>query len=273
MLRRRQRPKPKNPPMNSKASWFSELDQLLRGDKTRALLQNQGTGVIRLKACLGAAVVLGVGYGIFMGLFAVISRSPPSWAQWVSTAIKVPALFLCTLVVTFPSLYVFSALLGTRLRFLDVMRVLVAALTVNLCVLAAFGPITGFFTISTTSYAFIKLLNVVFFAVAGALGLSFLVRVLRVLEGQAAQMPEPEHQSPEPGAPPLIPPLPERTPVKSPVNHVLVIWLIVYSLVGAQMGWVLRPFIGDPDQPFQLFRERQANIFIDVVRSLGELFQ
>ena len=69
------------------------------------------------KACVGTAVVLGIAYGLFMGLYAVMTRTPACWEQLLSTAIKVPALFLGTLVVTFPSLYVFSALLGTRLRF------------------------------------------------------------------------------------------------------------------------------------------------------------
>ena len=32
------------------------------------------------------------------------------------------------------------------------------------------------------------------------------------------------------------------------------------------MGWVLRPFNGAPDMPFELFRARDANIFIDVLR-------
>ena len=27
--------------------------------------------------------------------------------------------------------------------------------------------------------------------------------------------------------------------------------MVVFGLVGAQMGWVLRPFIGNPNQPFQ----------------------
>jgi hypothetical protein len=37
------------------------------------------------------------------------------------------------------------------------------------------------------------------------------------------------------------------------------------------MGWVLRPFIGDPNTPFTLFRERQSNFFEAVLRSLGDL--
>jgi hypothetical protein len=47
--------------------------------------------------------------------------------------------------------------------------------------------------------------------------------------------------------------------------------VVIYSLVGAQMGWILRPFVGSPGLSFQLFRGREANFFIDVLRTLGQL--
>jgi hypothetical protein len=49
-------------------------------------------------------------------------------------------------------------------------------------------------------------------------------------------------------------------------------WIVLFSLVGAQMGWVLRPFIGQPDLPFSWFRERESNFFAAVLGSLRELF-
>lgn len=264
--------------------WFKEMDGLLRGDTARAVLAARGTAPLRLGACVGAAVILGVMYGLFMGLFAVTTRTPACWPQLIATALKVPALFLLTLVVTFPSLYVFSALLGTRLRFVDVLRLLVGAIAVNLCVLAAFGPITGFFTISTTSYMFMKLLNVAFFAVSGVLGLGFLIRLLGVLEhrgeADATTTTAVARPSSAPGSdpaalavPPAISPTAPLGPPPARTANVLAVWLVLYGLVGAQMGWVLRPFIGDPGQPFTWFRAREANFFLDVLRSLGEFFR
>ena len=46
----------------------------------------------------------------------------------------------------------------------------------------------------------------------------------------------------------------------------------VLELVGVQMSWVLRPFIGAPDRPFEWFRDRQSNFFEAVSRALIELF-
>jgi hypothetical protein len=169
--------------MGNVTSWIKELDALLRWDKDRSLALMKGTRPLRAGHGVASAVILGCVYGLFMGLYALLTRRPPCWEQMLVTAVKVPALFLLTLFVTFPSLYVFSALLGTRLSFLDTLRVLVGATAVSVCVLAAFGPITGFFTISTTSYPFMKILNVLFFAIAGFLGIGFLAKVFRLLEG------------------------------------------------------------------------------------------
>ena len=97
------------------------------------------------------------------------------------SAAKVPMLFFLTLIVTFPSLYVFNALVGSRLSFRTVLRLLVAALGVMLAVLASFGTIVVFFSLCTTSYPFMVLLNVAMFAVAGLLGMGFLLQTLHRL--------------------------------------------------------------------------------------------
>lgn len=278
--------------------WLKELDELLRGRRTTLELLAEGTDHLPIKPYVLASLVLGALYGVFMGLYAVMTRTPPCFLQTFTTAIKVPALFLFTLVVTFPSLYVFSALLGVSLGLVETLRLLIAAIAINLAVLASFGPITGFFTLTTTSYHFMKLLNVIFFATAGAIGLGFLMTILRRLE--AAQMslgepllgqgsdPEQSKEEPDPGAqtegvsppPPGAPPapgLPGGLPLsqlrrpESRAQVIFKVWLVLYALVGAQMGWVLRPFIGAPDLPFVLFRGRDANIFIDVIRTLGKL--
>ena len=46
------------------------------------------------------------------------------------------------------------------------------------------------------------------------------------------------------------------------------VWVIIYGLVGAQMGWILRPFIGAPDQAFAILRPRDGNVFLSVVQSI-----
>ena len=80
-----------------------------------------------------------------------------------------PALFALTLLVTFPSLYVFDTLLGPRLRLGVPVRLGVGALSVLTAVLSAFGPITAFFSVTTTNYPFVVLLNVASVTAQGVL--------------------------------------------------------------------------------------------------------
>src|SRR5947207_8572211 len=116
-----------------------------------------------------------------MGSFAVVNARAGSYLQMLASMIKVPALFFLTLLVTFPSLYVFNALVGSRLSLLSLLRLLVAAMAVMLALLASFGTIVAFFSFTTESYPFMILLNVIVFAASGFLGLSFLLQTLHRL--------------------------------------------------------------------------------------------
>ena len=231
-----------------------------------------------------------------MGMFALIrgfetGEYQRSLLQTAASMAKVPLLFLLTLIVTFPSLYVFNALVGSQLRVMPVLKLLVASLAVNLAVLASMGPIVAFFSASTPNYNFIVLLNVVVFALAGCLGLVFLVQTLnRLTEAQRGNLPPdaaPRNVSTsesltrisdEPSDSDTVlaevaasgrdsstaaGPLDQLqgVAVSRNVKKVFSIWIMVFGLVGAQMGWVLRPFIGSPDQPFEFFRARNSNFF------------
>jgi len=257
-------------------SWLSELDEVLRGRKADPSLLARGTSHIRIQPLVLGSVLLGVIYGIFMGLYAVATRTPPSLAQLVASAIKVPALFFLTLVVTFPSLYVFSALFGVRLGPKDTFRLILVPIAVNLAVLASLGTITGFFTLSTTSYEFMKLLNVFFFGVSGIIGLKVLLTMLSRLE--QAQTPGVTLPSAAladgggaPSPPPSVAPVSPVTRERSTARLTFQVWVVIYALVGAQMGWILRPFVGSPELPFQWFRSREANIFVDLAHTIGKL--
>ena len=318
---------------------FRDLDTILRGDATQ--LDAMGDGEIRLPGVrmLDTLVVLGLVYGLCMGSYALFRTylSPEetavgvsgAWGQLFASMVKVPLLFLLTLLVTAPSLYVFNALCGSRLRLSSMVKLLLAMLGVTLAVLAALGPIVAFFGVTSTSYVFMLLLNVVFFGAAGAIGLVFLLRTLHRLvtvqselddqrvrrERAAAQAPPP---APEPeerddadepgdgevaevaaasgyggstGTPPPPPPVTEaerqaahlrklgivptlgRTDAATDgrAKAVFAVWVILFGLVGAQMSWVLRPFVGSPDQPFSLFRDREGNFFGAVVNALFTL--
>jgi hypothetical protein len=218
-------------------------------------------------------------YGVCMGCFAVFRGGGASAWQLVATTLKVPALFVLTLLVTFPSLYVFNALVGSRLRLTSVLRLLVAALAVIVTVLASLGPIVAFFSVSTTSYPFMVLLNVLVYAVAGCLGMAFLLQTLHrlslvrpepLMTEATEQVGEEKVASTELAVPGAL----DRTDDQVLSKHVKTVfgcWIVLFALVGSQMGWVLRPFIGAPDQPFAWFRQRDSNFFQAVWQALVSL--
>ncbi|MEL7498665.1 MAG: hypothetical protein AAFN77_13745 [Planctomycetota bacterium] len=292
-------------------SWLIQVDRILRGDVTRPDGDNRVEINIPVVGVSVVVILLGVAYGFCMGVFALIhgveiSAYHRALMQTFASMCKVPLLFSLTLVITFPSLYVFNALLGSQLRVFAVLKLLVASLAVNLAVLASMGPILAFFSASTPNYPFIVLLNVVLFAIAGALGLGFLLQSLNRLSatvGLSSDSPaasttklettfDTDEANPEASAegitivatavtsPKASPHGPVAGPLDRPrsmmlsghVKKVFVCWLIVFGMVGAQLGWILRPFIGSPDMPFTWFRSRQSNFFQAVFDTFWNLF-
>jgi hypothetical protein len=259
----------------------------LRGETTRPEALRAGRLEVDAAGLAVLIVLLGVVYGLCMGSYSLLKEVPEAlndpqqrYMQLVASAVKVPALFYLTLFVTFPSLYVFNALVGSRLTLPSVLRLLVASLAVNLAVLASLGPIVLFFSLTTKSYPFIQLLNVVVFSVAGLLGLIFLLQTLHrltriedvALPGNTAgdatsQGKELAFEDEDPSALDM----PAGQALGQHTRMVFGCWVLVFALVGAQMGWVLRPFIGDPGLEFTWFRPRQSNFFEAVMHAISAL--
>lgn len=280
-------------------SGFKALDRVLRGEATQLPALRAGHIDVPARLLIVVLVLLGMVAGACTGVYAVITRHQidpqhaiMGWEQLLASTVKVPLLFCLTLLVTFPSLYVFNALVGSRLSMIGMLRLVVAALCVMMAVLASLGPIVAFFAVSTTSYPFMKLLNVIAYAVAGALGLSFLLQTLHRLsaaqaeaesaatEGAGIEPPAiPSDEAAPPadyGAPPAYPPpgalerMRDRA-LDPRVRTIFRIWVVVFGLVGAQMSWILRPFVGNPEQPFTFFRGRESHFFQAVFEAVHKL--
>ncbi len=264
-------------------SLFSILDRVLRGDYVRQEQLATGRIEVPTSRLIALGLLLGGLYGFGVGSYALFRGADQAWLQALTAALKVPLLFLLTLLVTFPSLYVFAALQRLPLDLRNLLRLLLVAILVHLTILASLAPVFAFFAASTKSYAFMLLLNVACFAVGGMLGLGVLRRATIAMF-----------------APPLPPTLPPTAPsnaipdspgssdggeavanvattarqrlqASEQARTVLRVWCLVYGIVGAQMGWLLRPFLGAPDLPFTLFRPREDSVFIGVMRAIGQL--
>jgi hypothetical protein len=182
----------------------------------------------------------------FLAAYGAVLGSTHSLWQALSSAAKLPLLFLITLAICIPALYIFSVLFGSNQRLHQNVALVLSAITVTAVLLLSFAPITFFFMLTTGGYQFFKLLNVLFFAIAGIVGMVFLSRGMQVVS--AAD---------------------EETGAKMR-RLLFYLWIILYAFVGSQMAWTLRPFVGFPGAKFELIRQLGGNFYADILASLGE---
>jgi hypothetical protein len=183
----------------------------------------------------------------FLAVYGAVLGSTHSLLQAFSSAAKLPPLFLATMLVCIPTLYVFSVLFGSNQRLHQTIALVLAAITVMAVLLLSFASIALFFILTAGGYQFFKLLNVLFFAIAGIAGMLFLAQGMRVLSAA------------------------DQEQGRAGRRLVLYFWIVLYAFVGSQMAWTLRPFVGYPDAKFELIRQLGGNFYADIFRSIGEL--
>jgi hypothetical protein len=201
-------------------------------------------------------------YGLVMG-------SSHSLWQALASAFKLPILFLLTLAICLPTLYLFNLLCGGQLSARQALALVLSAITVTATLTLAFAPITLFFMITAQSYPFFILMNTAILMLTGSVGLSFLVGGMHSMNVQArAEQTLPDEQ-PETAEQPMKAPRSYPRPVSM---RLLQIWVLLYGFVGTQLAWTLRPFHGDPSVEFILFRPIESNFYIGVVQTIARLF-
>ena len=166
--------------------------------------------------------------------------------QGLSSAAKLPLLFLSTLVVCAPTLYFFNLIFGSNQSLTQNVTLILSAITVTSVLLLSFSPIALFFMLTTNHYQFFKLLNVGLFSISGVVGVLFLSQGMRAVSYAGNK-----------GA--------------SMRRNVVRLWIFVYAFVGSQMAWTLRPFIGAPGLDFELFRQLGGNFYANIFVSIGEI--
>jgi hypothetical protein len=179
-------------------------------------------------------VVFGMAYGAVMGTYGGLCGGR-TWQLFYS-AVKVPMLLMVTFLLGLPSFFVLNTLLGLRRDFFQAVRALVAAQAGLAIVLASLAPFTALYYASFDDYQGAILFNTLMFAAASLVGQWLLRRYYRPLTARNARH-----------------------------RWMLWSWLALYAFVGIQMGWVLRPFIGDPTGPVQFLREESWGNAYEVV--------
>lgn len=192
--------------------------------------------------------VLSLVYGATMGASSFAGGLDRGLAQMLSSGVKVPALYLLTLAICFPALFIILVLMGSKLSFAQTMSLILLALTLNSILLAACAPIVFFFIITGSSYDFVKVLHVAVMAFSGAWAMAALWHGLREMCEKSNLYPK-------------------------KAIRMMQIWILVFGFVGTQMAWSLRPFVGSPERPFTMFRgEQEGNFYSGVAHSIAKIF-
>jgi hypothetical protein len=211
----------------------AELRGVLRGESATPSSPRPGGALAHLSF---AIIACGAVYGAVMGSYGGLTGGR-LW-QVAFSATKVPLLLAITFALSLPSFFVLNTLFGVRDDFGRVLRALVAGQAALALVLVTLAPYTVIWYISFGDYRAAILFNGAMFAAASLAAQWQMRRSYR----------------------PLI--------ARNPRHRLLRrVWLLIYVFVGIQMGWVLRPFVGDPSIPPQFLRaEAWGNAYVTVVR-------
>jgi len=192
---------------------------------------------------------------VFFAVYGLIIGSFHGWRQALSSAIKLPALYLLTLMICMPTLYIFNGLFGSKRGLSQHFTYLLSAASIIAILLCGFAPVTFFFltTVTEADYSFFLLLNVSILALTGLFGVVFLYRVM------------------QPGAEAIAEDENSADPKNLKARKLILrAWLVLYGFVGSQLGWTLRPFFGSPGE-FVLFRSDGGNFLTGIVMALQGL--
>jgi len=96
---------------------------------------------------------------LFLALYGAVLGSTHSLPQTLSSAVKLPLLFLATLIICSPTLYFFNVLFGSNQSLTQNMALVLTAITVTAVLLLSFAPIVFFFLLTTAGYQFLDWLT------------------------------------------------------------------------------------------------------------------
>jgi len=194
-----------------------------------------------------------IGYSTWtlVGLCALYGAAAGAYAgpaQSLSSAIKLPVLFLGTLAICFPGFFVIQVLVGSRLRLSQVLALVAGALALTAIVLAAIIPVALFFLFTGANYHFLALLHSAIVLGSGLVGMAALHEGLAFACEKRGVYPR-------------------------NAMTIMRIWAVLFAFVGVQMAWNLQPFLGDRGQPFKVFRHYEGNFYTAVIYSVQKLAQ
>ncbi|MEO7795761.1 MAG: hypothetical protein ABIV06_13410 [Thermoanaerobaculia bacterium] len=176
-------------------------------------------------------------FGVTLGTY------DQSWIQLATSAVKLPLLLFGSAALCFPTFHAVQVLRAPKaLSLAQSVALQATALSSTAVVWASFSLPLLFLIGTTRNYKLAQALALAVGAAGGFVGLARLRAGYR-------KLCDPDQQR---GS-----------------TRALLLYFVIHAVVGAQLAWVLRPFIGSPTLSFELFRNLDGNIFNHILGMLG----
>jgi hypothetical protein len=180
-------------------------------------------------------------YGLVMGSYS-------GFLQALTAGVKVPVLFLLSLLICFPALFILQFILGSKMKLAQMTAIILSGFVLTGAIMVSFTPIVILFVLTAGNYHFLQLLHVAIFMLAGVFGMKTVLDALKFSCEQRNVYP--------------------KTGVV-----VFRFWVVILAFVGIQLAWNLRPFLADKTEPYALFRKYEGNFYTAVLYSFEQLMK
>ena len=217
--------------MTASAAKLGDVPVLLRGEARSIRGWMEQWSATRFALCIAIVVIGTAAFGAALGSW----RAPQ---QALYTAIKLPLILLLSALGNGLLNGMVAPLLGINLSLRQSLLAVLLSFTIAAAILGAFSPLLWFLlwnvpplgadtasTQSVTTHSLILVTETVMIAFAGIAANLRLVRVLQELSGS-----------------------------RGIARKVLFAWLAGNLLLGSQLAWILRPFVGSPSLAVQFLR-------------------
>jgi len=174
---------------------------------TEAISGRQQIGKSSLQLLL-AGILCHAVFGLAIGLYAGTSVAP-------MTIVKIPLVALCSLLICFPSLYVFTCVAGSPLTLAQSFMLGSSCLAMTGLILVGLAPVAWLFAVSTENISFVVMLALLIWLVAAI----FTARYV----GRMSENPAFQHQAG------------------------IKVWFVILIIVTMQMVTYMRPILVKPD--------------------------
>lgn len=183
---------------------------------------------------------------VFTFLYGVVMGSYHSFLQSFVAGVKVTILFMCSIIICFPSFFVIQQVLGSKMTLKQMVFIILSGFVLTSAIALSFSPIIILFQITGGNYHFLQLLHVAIFIFSGIFGMRLMVDALKFAC--------------------------EKRDIYPHIGvTVFRIWIIILAFVGIQLAWNLRPFLCNKTEEFKLFRKYEGNFYTAIVYSVQQL--